>query len=216
MTEVVSLSCFMEALMPRAPTIPNPPAWTAPSAPAQVGGVPFAPAASGAVYWPIRTTDRRGREVNYEEGDGDIVTSNASRRFMAPRGGGARHHAGVDLWGKASEIIRACESGTIVNFYHFYLGTYALLIQCDSGIVINYGEVAPDSLIQFGLNVGSKVNAGDKIGRVGLMSSGSQMCHFETYISGTIQNSSWKAHKPRPPSLLNPTQYLIDLAARGS
>ncbi|MGO4124529.1 hypothetical protein AB4Z01_09005 [Inquilinus sp. YAF38] len=35
-------------------------------------------------------------------------------------------------------------------------------------------------------------------------------------ISGTIQNSSWKAHKPRPPSLLNPTQYLIDLAARGS
>jgi murein DD-endopeptidase MepM/ murein hydrolase activator NlpD len=206
----------MEALMAKSPAIPNPPVWKAPSKPGQVGGVPFAPAATGAVYWPIRTADKRGREVNYEEPDGDVVTSNASRRFMASRQNGARHHAGLDLWGNASDIILACEGGKIVNFYHFYKGTYALLVACDSGIVINYGEVAQDSLIQFGLNVGSKVKAGDKIGRVGLMTSGSHMCHFETYISGTILNSSWKADKPRPPSLLNPTQYLIDLAARGS
>lgn len=203
------------AKAPKAAAIPNPSAWTAPSAPAQVGSVPFAPVTAGTVYWPIRTTDTRGREVNYEEGDGDIPTSNGSRRFMAPRSSGARHHAGVDLWGKADDIIFACESGKIVNFYYFYNGTYALLVQCDSGIVINYGEVKPNSLIEFGLNVGSKVKAGDKIGRVGLLTGGSHMCHFETYISGTIQNSSWKAHKPRPPSLLNPTQYLIDLAARG-
>lgn len=90
-----------------------------------------------------------GREVAYRGVSGTNY-GRPGRRFLADRSDG-RYHVGVDLWGEAGDIIVACEDGKIVNHYHFYDGVDALFEQCDSGLVINYGEVKPGSWQEFGL-----------------------------------------------------------------
>lgn len=132
---------------------------------------------------------------------------------------GNRYHCGVDLAAKEGDIIRACESGTIIRIRHFYLGTYCLFLQCASGI-INFGEIANESWVEFKLQEKSIVSAGDRIARVGRMKS-SSMLHFEMYtvgLKGSWTNPSisgnqlWKQTDMFPPSyLLNPTSYLISL-----
>ena len=92
------------------------------------------------LFWPIRTTNSRGRLVSYKNVHGKIH-GNGSRRFLASRQSGARYHVGVDLYGNHKDIVVACEDGTIVNHYPFYAGTHCLFVQNDSGTVINYGEV---------------------------------------------------------------------------
>ena len=42
----------------------------------------------------------------------------------------------------------------------------------------------------------------------------SSMCHFETYIEGTTKNQR-SLPGQKAPGLLNPTAYLLHLAARG-
>jgi murein DD-endopeptidase MepM/ murein hydrolase activator NlpD len=159
--------------------------------------------------WPIITHDRGGREVAYRGVSGKIY-GRTGRRFLADRAGG-RYHVGVDLWGEAGDIIVACEDGEIVNHYHFYNHVHALFEQCDSGLVINYGEVKPDSWSEFGIKKGSRVKAGQPIARVGQMTN-SSMCHFEMYVKGTTENHRYFKGKSPPKELLNPTQYLLHLA----
>lgn len=177
-------------------------------------GVPFAiPTTPAAQYWPIITRNSGGREVAYEGTTGKIY-GRSGRRFLADRPN-ARYHVGVDLWGDAGDIIVACEAGTIVNHYHFYNGVHALFEQCDSGVVINYGEVKPGSWRDFGVDIGSHVVAGQPIARVGQMKH-SAMCHFEMYTTGTKQNQRYyKRNRASPPAnLLDPTQYLLALASK--
>ncbi len=130
---------------------------------------------------------------------------------MATRANG-RYHVGIDLWGEAGDFIVACEDGTVVNHYHFYNNVHALIVQCDSGLVINYGEVEADSWKKFGLDTGSRVKGGQPIALVGRMVNDS-MCHFETYRKGTKQNYRYYVGKQPPSALLNPTKYLLHLAA---
>ncbi|MGK7925659.1 MAG: transglycosylase SLT domain-containing protein [Spirulina sp.] len=163
-------------------------------------------------YWPIRTRDRKGREIAYQGQTGTIYGSRG-RHFTAHRSGN-RYHVGIDLWGEAGDLIVACEDGKILNHYHFYDNVDCLIVQCDSGTVINYGEVKPNSWRKFGLETGSQVRAGEPIALVGQMTH-SSMCHFETYIEGTRQNKRWYRNKPAPKQLLDPTKYLLDLAAKG-
>ncbi len=183
--------------------------------PATVGDVPFATSNAGNKYWPIVTNDHGGREVAYMDVN-NRIHGRSGRRFLASRSSGRRYHVGVDLWGNAGDLIVACEPGVIVNSYHFYSGTYALFLQCDSGIVINFGEVRANSHREFGLDIGSKVDSGAPIARVGQMRSGSSMCHFETYTNGTTTNKRWMVDDPRPSALLNPTKYLLELAQYGA
>lgn len=144
--------------------------------------------------------------------DGTVVE--AGRCFGASRDAGNRHHVGVDIFGQEGDPIVACEAGTIVNFYHFYRGTFALFVQNDSGLVINYGEVARDSLARLGLGVGDHVAAGAPLAYVGKMRE-SAMLHFEMYTHGIHLNKRWKTGSARPEGLLDPTQYLVRLAAEG-
>jgi murein DD-endopeptidase MepM/ murein hydrolase activator NlpD len=178
-----------------------------------VGGVGFAQPNENAQYWPVRTTHSRGRQVAYMTSSGAILGAK-DRMFMAPRQNGARYHAGVDLWANAGDPIIACEGGKVVDYYLFDDGTYALLVQCESGLVINYGEVQFNSWNEFGAVKGSRVRAGQAIARVGKhTSSGSAMCHFETYREGTSRNQKWLTSAAGPPNaLLNPTQYLLKVA----
>ncbi len=190
---------------PPLPTLPDP---------TMVMGVPFAHTATAPRYWPIRTGNSRGREIAYR----DIHSQqfgDPSRSFFANRDGGARHHCAVDLWANDGDVVAAVEAGEIVHFYPFYNGVYALIVQCDSNLVINYGEVAATSLTHFGLSKGSRINAGDQIALIGPSTTGSVMCHFEAYVTGTTSNQRWPAGQPAPRALLNPTAYLVELARSG-
>jgi len=142
---------------------------------------------------------------------------------------GQRTHAGVDLPGKSGDIVRAIEDGRIVSFYHFLSGTWAILV--DHGdITINYSEVDSRSMDYYFLtpryykergkdmittgDPGSTVKAGDPIGRVGLLPSGSSMCHLELYTSGVSFNKRWLNFPTgvMPSGMYDPTDYMLSLA----
>ena len=174
--------------------------------------VPFARAPLPNSYWPVITSHPRGREVAYQMENRKYVGSRG-RRFLASRSDGKRFHAGVDLWANHHDPVVACEDGVIRNFYHFYRGTYCLIVE-HQDLVINYGEIAKDSMKKMGLKIGSSVKAGQQIGSVGKMFY-SSMLHFETYRSGTKSNKRYKVGRKPPPDLLNPTNYLLSLNKSG-
>jgi hypothetical protein len=100
----------------------------------------------------------------------------------------------------------------------FYLGVWKVLVQCKSGLVINYGEVDKDSLKKYGIKKGVELLAGQPIAEAGRMSQ-SSMLHFEMYPPGTKETSPYFKDKRKgsgtEKTYLNPTQYLISLAIRG-
>ncbi len=155
--------------------------------------------------WPTITNHSKKFVISYRSQSG--IIGNGSRRFLTLRGG-TGYHVGLDLYGRPDDPIVAMENGTVVNHYHFYHGSYALIVQCDSGLVINYGEVKKNSWKEFGLGTGSKVQKGHAIARVGLMSGGSHMLHFETYMPPTKANKRLQEGR-NPGPLLNPTYYLL-------
>jgi murein DD-endopeptidase MepM/ murein hydrolase activator NlpD len=170
----------------------------------------FATSSAPTRYWPVVTRHPRALEVNTLLADGGASGQNASRRFLADRNGGNRFHCAIDLYCSQGDAVVAVEDGEIVNFYSFYEGTNALLVQ-HGAYVVNYGEVAPNSLSTLGLGVSSRVVAGQRIGTIGRLN----MLHFETYASGTTRNYSWSKTASRPNALRNPSQLLLDLAASG-
>jgi|WetSurMetagenome_2_1015567.scaffolds.fasta_scaffold49346_3 murein DD-endopeptidase MepM/ murein hydrolase activator NlpD len=172
----------------------------------------FAPETEGVCHWPVRTGDPRKRIVSYFAEDSTIVGSK-DRRFLALRSEGKRYHVGVDLYGNVGDPVVACTDGRIVNFYEFYAGSFALFVS-HGPVVVNYAELVGDSLTRSGLHVGSAVSAGQTMGFVAQLVS-DHMCHFETYAPGTEQNARWLVGQPRPKNLLNPTKFLLHLAAQG-
>lgn len=174
--------------------------------------VPFARTPLPGSYWPVITSHPRGREVAYQMENRKQVGS-GGRRFLASRSDGKRFHAGVDLFANHHDPVVACEDGVIRNYYHFYRGTYCLIVE-HQDLVINYGEVAKDSMKKLGLKIGSRVKAGQQIGFVGKMFY-SSMLHFETYRAGTKSNKRFKVGRKPPTELLNPTNYLLALNKTG-
>jgi hypothetical protein len=210
---------FEAPLAHEAPTNPS----KEPFAVGPGNSVPFAAPPPIGSYWPIKTTGKQGRLVSYKASNGSIEGM-PGRMFMANRTGKRgkatgvpRWHVGVDLFAKRGDVVVACEDGTIVGFHPFLMAksdnqqTYALLIE-HSTAVVNYGEVAPDSLDRNNLRVGMKVRAGQPVAFVGNTS----MLHFETYIKGTKCSHRWWKDEARPPQqLLNPTKYLLFLQEHG-
>ncbi|MBS2026230.1 MAG: peptidoglycan DD-metalloendopeptidase family protein [Deltaproteobacteria bacterium] len=206
---------------------PPPPVWTNPAGDIdpKLYAAPFADPGT-AVYWPVRGKGKMGRAISYTGTDGKGYGLDAgkgkwgtgARNFLAGRSGGERYHVGIDVWGDYNDLVVAIENGTIVNSYAFYHGVDCLIVQCDSGLVINYGEVDPDAKREFKRKAGTVVKAGQPIARVGRMTGGSSMLHFETYPTGTKQNGHY--YKKDPESVLkkgffDPTQYLLSLAKNG-
>jgi murein DD-endopeptidase MepM/ murein hydrolase activator NlpD len=178
--------------------------------------VPFAKLAAppSQTFWPVVTADPQAMSVSYKTTSGTFIPWNNFRYFFANRVGGTRHHVGVDVYCREGDEVVACADGTIVFFDHFTDShgqpTNQLLVE-HAGVVINYGEVAPNSNTTFGWKRGDNVAAGQRIARVGA----TRMLHFETYVPGTKQNHKWMIGGPRPSELLNPTQLLLTLAATG-
>ena len=167
----------------------------------------------GQPFWPVVTADPQALVVSYLTTAGKPVGRD-SRRFLADRSNGARHHVGIDLFCQEEDDVVACAAGTIVSFLPFLNSggeeTFQLIVEHD-GVVINYGEVAENSPSIFGWKRGDKVKAGQRIGRIGA----TKMLHFETYVLGTKVNQRWMVGEQRPPALLNPTMLLLRLAAAG-
>ena len=199
--------------------------WAGPGVdPKPNGTALFAP--PSGLYWPVRNPKSAyGRAVSYLGADNKgygFGKGTSDRHFLAgrPAGGNDRFHAGIDVYGDHHDIIVACEAGIIVNQYLFYPNdnplVSCLIVQHDSGVVINYGEVEPASLKKYGMKKGVRVQPGQPIAEVGRMVHDS-MLHFETYPSGQTHNISLKQDKAASllRSIYNPTQYLLALAATG-
>jgi murein DD-endopeptidase MepM/ murein hydrolase activator NlpD len=184
----------------------------------------FAP--PSGIYWPVRNAKSSyGRAVSFMGVDNKgygAGKGTSDRHFLAgrPAGGADRFHVGIDVYGDLHDIIVACEAGVVVNAYPFYPSpnplVSCLIVQHDSGVVINYGEVDPPSLKKYGMKVGVRVQPGQPIAEVGRMVTDS-MLHFETYPSGTKQNISVKqaSAKTLLRGVYNPSQYLLALATKG-
>lgn len=166
-------------------------------------GVPFATGGE-CPRWPL--VSPRKKVVSYKTVNGTTV-GNWARRFGASRD--SRYHAGIDLYANVGDAVVAMEAGTVVALRTFYHGSWALFLCTDSGITLNYGEVAKGSWKNFGVGVGSRVVAGQPLARVALMSGGSHMLHFETYRGCVKRNWPWYKSKGPPSALINPTKYLL-------
>lgn len=167
--------------------------------------IPFASGVD-APDWPLVSYHEKKFDISYKTMSG-TYEANPSRRFMSSRMSGTRYHVGVDLYCRDGDPVIACENGTIVNIYYFYNNSYCLLVQCDSGLVINYGEVKRNSWKEFGLAEGSRIQQGQGIARIGTMSGGSSMLHFETYMRPQEKNARYHGGAPGP--ILNPSYYLL-------
>lgn len=169
-------------------------------------GVPFA--RGGAPVWPIHTSSKHPRkyEVPYRDTAGKWH-GRAARAFKADRGG--RHHAGVDLFSNAGDVVVAPESGVVVGRQSFLNGTGAMLIELDSGIVVLLGETKMGGANEFKVGVGSRVQRGQPVTRVGMTNAGSHMLHVETYRRGTTKNHPWYKGSAPPKQLLDPTNWLL-------
>lgn len=193
--------------------------------PKSTGAALFAPATG--LYWPVRNPKSHyGRAVSYIGSDNKGYGAGkgaGGRNFLAGRpadGNPDRFHAGIDVYGDHHDVIVACEAGEVVNMYPFYPTpdalVWCLIVQHDSGVVINYGEVDPASLKKYGMKKGVKVAPGQPIAEVGRMVQDS-MLHFETYPAGTKANISYKKSQGEAflKNYFNPTQYLLGLAKNG-
>lgn len=175
-------------------------------------------------YWPVRsTTSTYGREVACKTKTNKVY-GNPTRRFGAQRpvkpdpGDELKWHAGVDLGGKHLDMVVACQSGYVTEIAHFNLGTWAVMIQNDDhGLVFSYNELEKGSWNEFKVARGSRVKAGQPIGRIGEMGKKkSTMLHFEAYQTGTKRTYSWSQDAKRPDALRDPTKYLLHLAKWGA
>lgn len=136
-----------------------------------------------------------------------------------------RYHAGVDIHAPRGTVVVAMEPGTVVAFQGWqsptakqrktmspelvqYRTTKALLLELDSGPVIVYGALIPESWQEFGIAKGSRVSKGQPLGRVGTYPAGDEMLHIEARKPGARSAKPWFIAEGVPSTLLNVTPLL--------
>jgi len=185
--------------------------------PQQITPLPFAE--GDPEVWPVLTGHPWGKYVSYWDVKGKFH-GRWGRSFASKRtsDGVVRHHSGIDIAANPGDIVVATEPGTILATLPYYKGTDAIYERTDSGLVINYGEIAPDSWTEFGISDGDRVEAGQPIARVGWH----DMLHLETYEAmenpeqqvQRIRNREyvWIKEDGPPEGLLDPSSYLVKAA----
>ena len=105
--------------------------------------------------------------------------------FGAPRDGGARKHAGVDLvetppWGGDPKITVVAPKDGIVSSERYTTSGYTagLILKQNDGYDTRYVHMTPE------VNAGAEVKAGDRIGKLIDLKDQSHL-HFELYKSGS-------------------------------
>lgn len=137
-------------------------------------------------HWPIDPSARpRGR---WERRGGPRSVGFASAR------GGGRLHAACDLVVAEGTTVRAVTDGTVLDYRHFYSGTWALSVRhAPEGFepfIIRYGEVASPDNGGIRHGDGQGLRGGETIGRVGRLASGASMLHLELYAGETWPHPS--------------------------
>jgi murein DD-endopeptidase MepM/ murein hydrolase activator NlpD len=131
------------------------------------------------------------------------------RKFGCPRAGGARKHAGCDLYAPAGTPVLAVEDGEVIaGPYPFYDVVDAVEIRHASGVV-RYGEISKTGAP--GIKPGAKITAGQVVGYVGKMQTVSQsMIHFELFGGTGKGPLTDRARAPfmRRDDLIDPTAFL--------
>jgi murein DD-endopeptidase MepM/ murein hydrolase activator NlpD len=97
----------------------------------------------------------------------------------------------------------------VIDYYEFYCGTYAIVVDHGS-FIVRYGEVAS---MARGVAIKSRVEKGQVIGKMGVLCGGSAMLHFEKY-KGTLKgNLTVRENLPfqRRADLEDPTSFLNGL-----
>lgn len=139
------------------------------------------------------------------------------RAFASPRNGGARLHAGCDLYFPVGTWIHAIADGTVIRGpYAFYCETFALEIDHGS-FLARYGEIQSKTAVK----AGDKVRAGQQIAQVGHLIGiqvPSDMLHLELYDKsktgpltvGAGSDSAMRNGRPfmRRKDLMDPTMKL--------
>lgn len=193
-----------------------------------LSSVPELPSLSGGI-WPLQNTGT----LVVATPDNFPSRSLGAGRVKAGDGTLAgRTHAGIDLFAAHQDVIVALADGQIVNFYHFYRGTFCLIVDHGS-FVANYGEIERESLLQYGLKTprfrdGNQIGteppeilAGDPLAirysiiapQGSLVKAGQpiarvgkmfrdSMLHIEFYAPGTIANQRWNDFNTPPPAAL--------------
>jgi murein DD-endopeptidase MepM/ murein hydrolase activator NlpD len=137
--------------------------------------------------------------------------------FASLRSGGARLHAGCDLYFPVGTPIHAIADGVVMRGpYAFYCETFALEIDHGS-VLARYGEIQGKTDV----GEGATVRAGQKIAKVGHLIGikvPSDMLHFELYDKSesgplTVASGPHSAMKNNTPfmrrkDLIDPTLHL--------
>ena len=129
-------------------------------------------------------------------------------------------HEGVDLYCPEGTPVVAVEDGMVAAIIDFtgehaeppspwWHNTKAVLVEGDSGVVV-YGEIE----LAFAYWPGDLIKAGDLIGNVIPVLKKDKgrpmtMLHLELHKHGTKDAYEWTLDGQRPPSLLDPTRYLL-------
>ena len=130
------------------------------------------------------------------------------RAFGARRDKGRRKHGGCDIIKPAGEQIYAVADGVLIHeetfFYH---NTWYVSFQ-HGPYVIRYGEILHGSTNH--ARRGWKVKKGQHIAKVGQLSGGSHMLHFEMYAHGSDHSTLRSSSGPymRRSDIMNPAPFL--------
>lgn len=125
--------------------------------------------------------------------------------FGSYRSGG-RLHGASDLYTPAGRTIVAIADGKVLDYYYFYSGTHALVVEHDDGRVVRYGEISSNIV-----PIGKRVKKGEAIARVGVMNCCNPMLHFEMYkgtATGYLTQTGANQYNRRR-DIMNP-QYFLD------
>lgn len=188
--------------------------WVAAQQPGKAGplrslNVPFAVGDPNPV-WPVRSTDKRGCLVSFIDNNGSTYGTEF-QRFLAPRGL-TRYHIGHDCIANHGDIVVAPEAGTVFKINTFVETTDAVWIRTPTGLTLVLGETEPGSPAEFGVSVGTDVQKGQPVARVGTFAFAQavdmHMIHFEAYAGSHSSYQQWFDGQQAPPGLLNPTAYL--------
>jgi hypothetical protein len=106
-----------------------------------------------------------------------------AREFGAPRAGGARKHAGVDLVYDQGTTMYAIGDGVVLDVYEFYQGTWAMEVK-HRDFIARYGEISPSGPI---FKPGFYTRQWQRLAFVGSI----EMLHLELYsgkATGPLSN----------------------------
>jgi murein DD-endopeptidase MepM/ murein hydrolase activator NlpD len=210
---VVTEDLWRELMHERLHQAVAPPPRSVDDVPTEIEGIPFAEP-RGQV-WPVCCSVDEGRHVAFQ-GERELHDlEHAPGRWFGARRSSGRMHVAVDLFGDEGDPILAMQPGVITAQPHFFRGTHGLFVWDEAtDTTVNYGEVARHSWRAWGLDVGSRVTAGQPIAMVGLMRRDA-MTHLEIYRGRVQQNHRYYFRRGSAGSLLNPTRYLLALAQAG-